>query len=66
MLFEKGDGAYLTLIAKMMVSVCHKELVHKVKKLKCKKLEVMQPKIIFLNKCELLAMNKPYRLVVIN
>ena len=37
MLFEKGASAYLTLIVKMMVSVCHKELEHKVKKLKCKK-----------------------------
>ena len=31
--------------AKTMVSVLHKELVYKVEKLKCKKLEVMQSKI---------------------
>ena len=34
-----------------MVSVLHKELEFKVEKLKYKKLEVMQPRII--NKCEL-------------
>lgn len=66
---EGGGGCYLRgwclfNLAKMMVSVCHKELEHKVNKLKCKKLEVMQPKI--LNKCELLAINKPYRSVMIN
>ena len=36
---------------KKMVSILHKELVHKVEKLRQMKLEVMQPKIK--NKCEL-------------
>ena len=41
-----------------MVSALHKKLEHKVKKLKCKKLEVMHPKI--LNKSKVPAMHKPY------
>ena len=38
-------------LAQRMVSVLHKELEYKVEKLKYKKLEVMQPRII--NKSEL-------------
>ena len=39
-----GTGGLFNL-AKTMVSVVHKEEEYKVKKLKCKKLEVMQPRI---------------------
>ena len=45
-------GVLLNL-AKIMVSVLHKQLEFKVEKLKCKKLEVMQSKIK--NTSELLA-----------
>ena len=48
-LFERGGG-YFNL-AKMVVSVLHKELECNVEKLKYKRLEVMQPRIK--NKSEL-------------
>ena len=53
-LIEKGGLFNLEM---MMVSVLHKELEYKVKKLKCKKLEVMQLRIK--NKSELTVVNKP-------
>ena len=55
-LIETGGGGLFNL-EMMMVSVVHKELEYKVKKLKCKKLEVMQPRIK--NKSELQLVNKP-------
>ena len=39
------DRGVLFNLAKIVVSVLHKELEHKVEKLKYKKLEVMQPRI---------------------
>ena len=45
--FKKGliETRGLFNLEMMMVSVLHKELEYKVKKLKCKKLEVMQARI---------------------
>ena len=42
-LFERGGGVFY--LAKMMVSVFHKEPKYNVEKLKYKKLDVMQPRI---------------------
>ena len=39
------DGGALFNLAKIVVSVLHKELEYKVEKLKYKKLEIMQPRI---------------------
>ena len=45
----EGGGGGLFNLAKRMVLVLHKELECKVEKLKCKKLEVMQPRLICLS-----------------
>ena len=42
--FERGS---LLILARMMVSVLHRDLERKVEMLKYMKLEVMQPKFIF-------------------
>ena len=52
----RGGGAFFNL-ARTMVSVYHKSLECKVEKYKCKKLELMQPRIK--NKSELPLVNKP-------
>ena len=52
---RRGGGVFFNL-ARTMVSVHHKSLECKVEKHKCKKLELMQPRI---NKSELPLVNKP-------